>query len=383
METKAEHVMMAPVPGVVTMPPSGTPFWSKSAEETCAALRCGQDGLSTAEAIARLASYGANSDAQGKRIGALRAIFRRLLEPLSLILLAASVVSAGTGDIIGGSIIAAILIISIGLDTLQEGHAARAADILRQSVALTAEVRRDGTYLQLPVEKLVPGDLIRVRAGDIIPADGLVIESAAFAANEAALTGEPYPVEKQPGPVAGQSASEATGALFRGAVALTGEAIALMVNTGRSTIFGAAAAALGEVAQPIPLRAGSARIWTTHRPANDGPCRSGAGDERLLWTARSAIAALLRRARGRTNAGTASDDYDGDAVARRNPHGPAQGDREAACRDPRSRRYDCAVHRQDGHTYIGRDYARAQSGLFGHGRSPARPSRIYCGNPER
>lgn len=63
METKAEHVMMAPVPGVVTMPPSGTPFWSKSAEETCAALRCGQDGLSTAEAIARLASYGANSDA--------------------------------------------------------------------------------------------------------------------------------------------------------------------------------------------------------------------------------------------------------------------------------------------------------------------------------
>ena len=180
-------------------------------------------------------------------------MLRRLLEPLSLILLVAAIVSAATGDAIGGSIIAVILIVSIGLDTLQEGHAARAADILRQSVGLTAEVRRDGAYLSVPVDTVVPGDLIRVRAGDIIPADGLVIESTAFAANEAALTGEPYPVEKRPGPVAGPSASEAAGALFRGAVAQTGEAIALVVNTGRATIFGAAAAALGQATETSPF----------------------------------------------------------------------------------------------------------------------------------
>ncbi|WP_293881362.1 HAD-IC family P-type ATPase, partial [Sphingomonas sp.] len=250
---KANTIMAAPLGETATVSNAEPPFWSKSAEETCTALHCSRDGLSAAEAVVRLAKYGANSDAQGKRIGAARAIARRLLEPLSLILLVAAIVSAGTGDMIGGSIIAVILVVSIGLDTLQEGHAAHAAEILRQSVALTAEVRRDSAYLQVPVDQVVPGDLIRVRAGDIIPADALVIESTAFAANEAALTGEPYPVEKRPGPAAGRSASEATGALFRGAVAQTGEASALVVNTGRATIFGAAAAALGQPAETSPF----------------------------------------------------------------------------------------------------------------------------------
>jgi Mg2+-importing ATPase len=229
------------------------PFWSKSDDQVCVALQCGRDGLGVAEAQTRLAHYGPNSDAEATRAGAFHAVLRRLLEPLSLILLVAAIVSAATGDAIGGSIIAVILIVSIGLDTFQEGHAARAADVLLRSVALTAEVRRDGTYLQVPVDLVVPGDLIRVRAGDIIPADGLVIESTSFAANEAALTGEPYPVEKRPGPAAGPSASEAAGALFRGAVAQTGEATALVVNTGRATIFGAAAAALGQATEVSPF----------------------------------------------------------------------------------------------------------------------------------
>jgi Mg2+-importing ATPase len=167
-------------------------FWTRSADDICGTLRCGKEGLSASEAKQRFGLYGPNADAAHKPVSVFKAISRRLLEPLSLILLAAAVVSAGTGDIVGGSIIATILILSIGLDTLQEGHALRAADILRQSVALTAEVRRDGAYVQIPVDGVVPGDLIRVRAGDIIPADGLVIDSTAFTANEAALTGEPY-----------------------------------------------------------------------------------------------------------------------------------------------------------------------------------------------
>ena len=99
----------------------------------------------------------------------------------------------------GGSIIVAILAVSIGLDTVQEGHATRAAEDLRRSVALKAEVKRDGTFVQIEVEGVVPGDILRVRAGDIIPADALVLEATAFTAGEAALTGEPYPVEKRPG----------------------------------------------------------------------------------------------------------------------------------------------------------------------------------------
>jgi P-type Mg2+ transporter len=229
-------------------------FWTLTPEHIYAALRCGNSGLDSQDAELRLAQYGSNSDAQGKTDSLARAVFRRLLEPLSLILLAAGIVSAVTGDAVGGSIIVAILAISVGLDTFQEGHAVKAAEALRQSVALKAEVKRSGAFCQIDVDKVVPGDILRIRAGDIIPADALVVESTAFTAGEAALTGEPYPVEKRPGIITSASPGEASNALFRGAVAQTGEAIALAVNTGRATVFGAAASALAEVQAPSPFQ---------------------------------------------------------------------------------------------------------------------------------
>ena len=93
-----------------------------------------------------------------------------------------------------------------------------------------------------------------MRAGDIIPADALVLEATAFTASEAALTGEPYPVEKRPGIVTARNAGEASNALFRGAVAQTGEALALVVGTGRATLFGAAASSLAESQAPSPFQ---------------------------------------------------------------------------------------------------------------------------------
>ncbi len=229
-------------------------FWTRAPDAICAALGCDMNGLSAPEAERRLVRYGRNSDAEATTDGALRAIFRRLLEPLSLILLAASAVSVVTGDAVGGSIIVAILGLSIGLDTVQEGHAIRAAEILRRSVALKAEVKRDGVFREIDVDKVVPGDVLRVRAGDIIPADALVLDSTSFTAGEAALTGEPYPVEKRPGTITTANPGEASNALFRGAVAQTGEAIALAVMTGRETVFGAAASALAETQAPSPFQ---------------------------------------------------------------------------------------------------------------------------------
>lgn len=229
------------------------PFWTQTREALRQRLAAGDDGLSVAEAARRLASVGPNADAPPPRRGLARAVGRRLLEPLSLILLVAGLVSAGTGEAIGGAIIVAILALSIGLDTLQEGHANRAAEALSRSVALRAEVKRDGAFVSVPVEAVVPGDIVRVRAGDIAPADGLVLESAAFTANEAALTGEPYPVEKSPGVVASPNAAEATNALFRGSVAQTGEATALVVSTGAATFFGAAASALAQPTEISPF----------------------------------------------------------------------------------------------------------------------------------
>ena len=175
-------------------------------------------------------------------------------KPPSLILLAAGIGSLATGDAVGGSIIVAILALSIGLDTVQKGHAVRAADILRRSVALKAEVKRDGTFQQVDVDCVVPGDVQRVRAGDVIPADALILQSNACTAGEAALTGEPYPFEKRHGVVAAATPSEASNALFRGAVAQTGEAIVLAVNTGPATVFGAAASALAQAEAPSPFQ---------------------------------------------------------------------------------------------------------------------------------
>ncbi|MFA6153888.1 magnesium-translocating P-type ATPase [Mesorhizobium sp.] len=249
--TSAAHLAHKPVPGPR---PDLATFWTRTPDFLQAALHCGDGGLSTADAEARLAEYGPNSDAAAKTDGLWRAILRRLLEPLSLILLAAGIVSLMTGDVIGGGIIVAILVLSIGLDTLQEGHAVKAAEVLRRSVALRAEVKRDGVFREVDVDYVVPGDILRVRAGDIIPADALILASTACTAGEAALTGEPYAVEKRPGIVTGTSPGQASNALFRGAVTQTGEAIALVVGTGRSTVFGAAASALAETEGASPFQ---------------------------------------------------------------------------------------------------------------------------------
>ena len=147
---------------------ASVPFWIRSKDALCAELHCSPDGLGSADAVARLEQYGPNSDAAPRHTSVAGAILRRLLEPLSLILLAAGIVSVVTGDTIGGSIIVAILTLSIGLDTFQEGRAVKAAEELRRSVALKAEVKRDSVFVHVEIDTVVPGDLIRVRAGDII-----------------------------------------------------------------------------------------------------------------------------------------------------------------------------------------------------------------------
>ena len=180
----ANHTIMTPSSGAVAQR-----FWTLSAQALCDRLQSTVAGLTDTEAQARLAQYGPNADAPPQARGLLVAVGRRLREPLSLILLGAGAVSVATGDGVGGGIIVTILGLSIGLDTVQEGRATRAAEMLRRAVALRAEVLRGGIFRQVPVQEVVPGDVMRVRAGDVIAADALVLDSEAFTAGEAALTG--------------------------------------------------------------------------------------------------------------------------------------------------------------------------------------------------
>jgi P-type Mg2+ transporter len=230
------------------------PFWNQPPPTAAAALGCGVSGLTSADAAARLAKYGRNADVQARDAGLIVSVSRRLLEPMCLILIAAAVVSAATGDVPSALIIVVILGASVTLDTVQEGGAKRAAEALRKSVALKAEVKRDGAFTSVDAETVVPGDVFRVGVGDIIPADALVLEASAFTANEAALTGEPYGVIKRPGEVKAETAAEATNALFRGAVAQTGEATALAIGTGANTLFGQAALSLTTAAAVSPFQ---------------------------------------------------------------------------------------------------------------------------------
>ena len=233
---------------------SDQPFWMHSPAQSASALGCGVAGLTSSDALLRLAKYGRNADEQVRESGLIVSVGRRLLEPMCLVLIAAAIVSAATGDASSAVIILIILGVSVALDTVQEGSAKRAAEALRQSVALKAGVKRDGDFVSIDAETVVPGDVFRVGVGDIIPADAIVLEANAFSANEAALTGEPYGVVKRPGEAKGQTPAEASNALFRGAVGLSGDAVALAVGTGANTLFGEAAKSLNAAAEISPFQ---------------------------------------------------------------------------------------------------------------------------------
>lgn len=229
-------------------------FWTQTPSEAASALSCSVSGLTSSEAATRFAKFGRNADVQAREAGMVVTVGRRLLEPLSLILIAAAVVSTATGDAASAAIILVIVGASVALDTVQEGRAKRAAEMLRRSVALKTMVKRDGAFIAIDAEAVVPGDVFRVAVGDIIPADGLVLEANAFTANEAALTGEPFGSVKRPGEVQTDTPAEASNALFRGSVAQTGEATALAVATGSNTLFGKAAQSLNAAAEASPFQ---------------------------------------------------------------------------------------------------------------------------------
>jgi Mg2+-importing ATPase len=219
-------------------------FWSRSIDESLALLQSGSQGLSSREVARRLAEVGRNVAVEPRRRRLLARVGKRLIEPLIAILIVAGLISGATGDWASLGIILAIIGISTGLDVTQEHRAEAAAEALKRSVAVRSQVSRDGNPVTVPVEDIVPGDIVMLRAGDLVPADGIVLDSRAAHTNEALLTGEPFPVEKRPGPSDATTPAEAFNALFGGTALVSGEAIMLVIATGARTRFGGIAAAL-------------------------------------------------------------------------------------------------------------------------------------------
>ena len=231
-------------------------FWRMSRESLFGAIASGIDGLSQAEAERRLAICGANQVEAAQSRPILRKIGQRVLNPLVAMLLVAAAVSGMSGDFGSFVIILAVVTLSMTLDVVQEHRAELAAEALRASVAIEADVLRDGIVASTPVAALVPGDIVRLRTGDLVPADGIVLDAHELQVNEALLTGEPFPALKTAATCDATSPAEATNAVFAGTSTVGGSGSILIVQTGGRTRFGAIAAALAANAPPTALEQG-------------------------------------------------------------------------------------------------------------------------------
>lgn len=221
-------------------------YWSLSSDQALSEAGSRRSGLTEDEAAARLKRDGPNTVGDAARVGAPALLVRQFSSPLALILLFGAVVSLGLREWLDATIILAIVGGSGLLSFMQEYRASRAVEALRQRLALKVCVLRGGGQRDLPVAEIVRGDLVRLAAGNLVPADGLVIEASDCQVTQAALTGESLPVEKQPGVAAADAGvADRTNCLFMGSSLRSGTATMLVMETGGRTQFGAIARRVG------------------------------------------------------------------------------------------------------------------------------------------
>ena len=164
----------------------------------------GQRGLSSAEAAARAQQFGPNELAAGRSESRWHAFLRQYRDPMQIVLLAAGIGSLYPLKQLGTGVLLILLTLFNAVEGLhQEGKANAAVSALQKMVVITARVRRDGQLSELPAGQLVPGDIVAIQAGDIVPADGRLQTAATLEVDESALTGESLPVAKGTEPVAG------------------------------------------------------------------------------------------------------------------------------------------------------------------------------------
>jgi Mg2+-importing ATPase len=210
-----------------------------SLPELYARYSTSEAGLSSQEAARRLAESGPNEPGAQARSGPLRQFLRFFANPLVMILLSAAVVSSVLGEAADAAIIAAIVVVSTVLNFFQEYRSERAVFSLRERVAPTATVLRNGAWQEIARREVVPGDAIRLSAGDMVPADARIIACRDLHVQQAALTGESAPVEKSAlGAPPAPEHTDFPDTVFLGTSIVSGTATAVVVATGTATAFG-------------------------------------------------------------------------------------------------------------------------------------------------
>jgi Ca2+-transporting ATPase len=224
-------------------PPTDTPTWhTRSREGVAEELHVEPArGLTNDEAAQRLAQYGPNRFAEAKTESRWRAFVRQYRDPMQIVLLVAGVISIYPVKQTGtGIVILLLTLFNAALGLHQEGKAAAAVAALAKMMIVKARVRRDGALMQLPSEELVPGDVVAIEAGDVVPADGRVLAAATLEVAEAALTGESLPVGKGVDPVAAPDAplGDRTDMVYMNTNVTRGTGEFIVTSTGMATEVG-------------------------------------------------------------------------------------------------------------------------------------------------
>ncbi len=223
-------------------------YWALETDQLLSELHTTRNGIQQMDAANRLKQFGPNELKEQRKNTALVLLLSQFKSPLVLILIFASIVSAFVGEWTDAAIVLAVVIGSTMLGFAQEYRASNAVEKLRSQVTIKSNVVRDGRPQMISSEQVVPGDVVLLSAGSLIPADGIVLETNDFFVNQAVLTGETFPVEKTPGVVpAKASLAERINCIFMGTSVRSGTAHVVIVQTGKSTAF-------GQIAERLSLR---------------------------------------------------------------------------------------------------------------------------------
>jgi Mg2+-importing ATPase len=215
-------------------------FWNLSIDDAYRKLDASPKGLNDSEVVRRLKQYGPNTLKNNANTSMFILFLSQFKSPITLLLIVAAILSAGLGDISDTLIILCIILLSSLLGFWQEKGAANAVKELLKMVRLKCRVVRNGDSKEVAVEEVVPGDVVTLSAGDIIPGDCLILDSKELFVDEAAFTGETFPVEKSSGePLPANTVlSKRSNTLFMGASVISGKATALVMATAKQTEFG-------------------------------------------------------------------------------------------------------------------------------------------------
>ena len=226
-------------------------FYDRTPDQTLAALDSARTGLSGAEAAARLTKYGPNALAEGSKKSVVQVFFEQFKDLLVVILIAAAVMSMLSGNAESTIVIFAVLILNAVLGTVQHIKAEKSLQSLKAMSSPSARVIRDGARMVVPSAEIVPGDIVELEAGDMVVADGRILENFSLKVNESSLTGESEGVEKTADALPGGKVAlgDRKNMVFSGSLVTYGRAVMAVTATGMQTEIGRIAQLMNQTQQ--------------------------------------------------------------------------------------------------------------------------------------